>query len=317
MSSRKSDRTFVGENQVVLLNPTTCGIYKKGDVRYKTDPATGRRTDVIDNDMAEHVEAFLRGTMPPGGVLLDRALVEQKRVLVPRYFDHRWDEPFVQLCKRMKWKAISIGDLEDAGVIKVRGGHGSPSNDARSGHIPYVKVSDIRSLRVNTNPTNLVSEVVAQRYWRGPKSGLNAWDLITPNRASSNIGEFAFILPGGEDVVLTKEVFVIRVLKGQDKGWDPFYLLWALCLKAVRNQWQRVALMQTNREDVSRRYREIMVPVPPSKGEALELSKAFRDYFTTLAAARTQFVDALNSTPLEYIASATALVPEPEDDVEE
>jgi len=110
-----------------------------------------------------------------------------------------------------------------------------------------VKVSDIRGLRINVNPTNLVTESVARRFWRSESSGLQAWDVITPNRASSNIGEFAILLPGEEQIVVTKEVFVLRVLKGE--LWDPFYLLWALSLRAVRDQWRRVALMQTNRED--------------------------------------------------------------------
>ena len=83
---------------------------------------------------------------------------------------------------------------------KVKEGDGpsrlSPPNDQRSGHVPYIKVSDIRGLRINVNPTNLVTNPVATRYWGGVSSGLQAWDLITPNRASSNIGEFAILVPG-------------------------------------------------------------------------------------------------------------------------
>ena len=175
-------------------------------------------------------------------------------------------------------------------------------------------MSDIRSLRVNINPTNLVTEVVARKFWRGPSSGLQAWDLLSPNRASSNIGEFAILLPGEEQVVLTKEMYVLRVQEGQHGGWSPFYLLWALCLRAVRMQWQRITLMQTNREDVGRRYREIEIPAPGDRRSADSACAAFREHFTSLARAQAQFRSSLHDSGLEYIASARSCVPVPEDE---
>ena len=36
-----------------------------------------------------------------------------------------------------------------------------------------------------------------------------------------------------------------------------------MTLNVVRQQWNRVVFMQTNREDVGQRYLEIEVPVPP------------------------------------------------------
>ncbi|MBI3183058.1 MAG: hypothetical protein HYZ28_13050 [Myxococcales bacterium] len=304
-------------DEVVLLNPATCGIYKDGGGRYKVDSTTGERTGELDNEMAEQVEAYLSGKPVPGMARVPLAQVYAGRILVPRYYDSRWGEPFAKLCEVEGWSAVSLGKLEDDGIIQVRGGHGSPSNDRRRGHIPYIKVSDIRSLRVNVNPTNLVSEAVARSFWRGATSGLEAWDLISPNRASSNIGEFAILLPGEEQMVLTKEVFVIRMAAGERQGWSPFFLFWALCLKAVRLQWQRVALMQTNREDVGKRYREILVPQPKSKDWAEKACGAFRQYFTTLAGARSDFCTRLRGSRLEYIASALSAVPPPVSDSSE
>ncbi len=62
--------------------------------------------------------------------------------------------------------------------------------------------------------------------------------------------------------------------------------------------------MQTNREDVGDRYKEILLPKPQSSGWAGSASAAFREYFTTLAAARTQFRARLTESGFEYIASA-------------
>lgn len=179
--------------EVVFLNPRTCGIYKDGGTRYKTDQKTGIRTTEVDNELIEHVNAFLNGQIPDGAakVALNRAF--DNKVLVPTYYDNRYQQRIKKLLKEECLEGMTIGELIDKGIIKVRGGHGSPGNDQRSGNIPYVKVSDIRGLRININPTNLVTNSIAKLFWKANDSGLKAWDLITPNRASSNIGEFAIL----------------------------------------------------------------------------------------------------------------------------
>lgn len=290
---------------VVFLNPQTCGIYKNGRPRYKTDPATGMRTAEIDNELIAAVEAYLSGSQSEGERRVSVAEVFDRGVLVPTYYDERHNERIRALLAANNLEGITLGELIDEGVLSVRGGHGSPGNDQRHGYIPYVKVSDIRGLRINVNPSNLVSDAVARRLWRGTSSGLRAWDVITPNRASSNIGEFAILLPGEETIVLTKEVFVFRVAE-DDEIWDPFYLLWALSLRAVRDQWRRIALMQTNREDCGDRYREIILPKPPSRKWAAKTSAAFGTYFREIARARESFVKRVSSDSYEYVANVLA-----------
>lgn len=291
-------------NRVVFLNARTCGIYKNGGPRYKTDAETGRRTDEIDNELNELVDAYLAGSRHEGIVSVSTASAMRNRVLVPTYYDRRHEQEFEAVISELGWDEITLGELIASGIISSRGGHGSPGNDQRKGHIPYIKVSDIRALRVNVNPTNLVSEQIAKRFWRGDDSGLEPFDLVTPNRASSNIGEFAMLLPGEERIVVTKEVFVFRVESTSRRAvWDPFVLLWALCLRGVREQWRRVALMQTNREDCGARHLEVRLPLPPNRAAARDASSSFRQYFSALAQAKQDFGASIANEPGRYIAS--------------
>lgn len=292
-------------DEVVIMNPQTCGIYKNGSDRYVVDKA-GKRTDVIDNELLRMAENYAAGKTD-GFFKIPLSRVYASDVLVPQYFDSSLQVPFEILKEKKNFEGISIGELLDEGIITISGGHGSPSNDLRNGTVPYVKVSDIRNLRINVNPTNLISIELAQKFWRTTdgKSNLQPWDLISPSRASSNIGEFAILLPGEEQVVLTKEVFVIRVSKN-DFGYSPFYMLWALSLKETRKQWSRITLMQTNREDVGQRYREIIIPKPKSKEWASEVSAPFRDYFQSLADAKAKFIQTTGSDDYDYIASISA-----------
>lgn len=288
---------------VVLLNPKTCGIYKSGGKRYKVNE-NGQRTVELDNEMLEHVLKYKQnGVLPPGGAYIKVDEASKNGILVPAYYDPRWDAEFDTLKAQLGCGEMTLGDMEKNELITVHGGHGSPGNDQRNGSVPYIKVSDIRSLRVNINPTNMVPLGLARKLWRGENSGLKPWDLITPNRASSNIGEFAILLPGEERVVLTKEMFVVRIT---DKGaalFDQFYLLWAFSLQPVRDQWRRVTLMQTNREDVGNRYKEIRLPYPNKKEWAEMRSKDFRVLFQAIASATETFQTAVRNMKLPFIGS--------------
>ena len=290
---------------VTFMNPQTCGIYKNGSDRFVVDE-TGKRTDVIDNKLLEQAIEYSQGEKKNQ---YDIALstIYKSDVLVPQYFDQSLQQPFETLKSKYHFEGISIAELMDEGIITLTNGHGSPSNDLRNGTIPYVKVSDIRNLRINVNPTNLVAIELARKFWKTEdgKSNLKAWDLISPSRASSNIGEFAILLPGEEQIVLTKEVFVIRVNKN-DYGYTPFYLLWALSLVETRKQWARVTLMQTNREDVGQRYKEIIIPKPVGKEWAEKVSRPFAKYFKQLADAKQQFGKDTSSDNFDYIASVSA-----------
>lgn len=290
--------------QIPFLNPKTCGIYKDGKPRYKIDSATGiKSSSEIDNELIDAVDQFTSGKKCSSRFDVSADAVFKKKVIVPAYFDTRFNLQIERLLKKIGARGVTIGELLDRKIISVRAGHGSPGNDQRVGTVPYIKVSDIRALRMNINPTNMIPLKVAESFWRGQQSGLKAWDILTPNRASSNIGEFAIIMPGEEQVVLTKEMFVFRVI--DDSHFDPFYLFWALCLQAVRDQWRRIVLMQTNREDCGDRYREIIIPMPPTSKWARERSAAFKQYFSSVAMAKTEFIDSMRNSQFPMIASAS------------
>lgn len=299
----KVKNAITEDDKIFILNPKTCGIYKNGSAKYVVDK-TGKRTQEIDNQLLKMAIDYSQGVHPKEVSLPE---IYKKDVLVPQYYDESYNISFKTLKKAHHLDSVSIGELIDTGIILVLGGHGSPSNDLRNGTIPYVKVSDIRNMRINVNPTNLVPIDLAKKFWKTEdgRSNLEGWDLITPNRASSNIGEFSILIPGEEQIVLTKEVFIFRILKNS-LGYDPFYLLWALSLKEVRSQWQRVTLMQTNREDVGNRFKEVCIPKPLSSKWAYDVSDAFRKYFETLASSKIKFIEKTAADDFDYIASISA-----------
>lgn len=289
------------DDLVVMSNAPTCGINKDGNEQYVVDPITGKRSDSeIDDKLLSDVRMIRAGDFSSGSIIVcPLARVLEAKVLSPTYFDQSTLADFESLLDSLPgFESVSLGELRDAGLIQVRKGHGSPSKDQRLGDVPYIKVSDLRAGHVNINPTNLIPEALAEKFWKGKDSGLRAYDLVSPERASANIGEFCVLMPGQERVVLTKEMIIIRATASAQ--FDQFYLMWALSLVVVRRQWRRIVLMQTNREDVGDRALEVRIPLPPSRDAAAEISRDFRKYFKALEAARERFLAHLKASEFKH-----------------
>lgn len=287
------------DSKVVVSNAATCGINKDGAEQFKVDRETGERSKEIDDRLYEDALKLQQGKfVSPSLSVCDISEIFKVRVASPTYFDRSTVARFEKFIKAEDFESASLAELEADGLIAVSNGHGSPSLDQRLGDVPYIKVSDLRAGQVNVNPTNLVPRTLAEGFWRGPTSGLQAYDLLSPERASKNIGDFCVLMPGQEDVVLTKEVIVIRATK--DAPFDQFYLLWALTLRVVRDQWKRIVLMQTNREDVGDRTFEIRIPLPKSKKAGEKVSEPFRRYYLELEQARTRFSSELAKSNFKH-----------------
>ena len=292
--------SWFAKDKVLIVNAKTCGINKDGNEQYLVNPETGVRShSEIDDALAECCDAIAKGEFKRSEIFYhDRKDVVEKDVYVPKYYDYKTVAATQKLlANNADFTLKTLGELKADGDILLFGGHGSPSSDQRSGVIPYIKVSDLRAGQVNINPTNMIPEKLAKAFWGGDSSGLRAYDLISPERASKNIGEFCVLMPGQERAVLTKEVIVVR---SNSTLYDQFYLLWALSLNEVKEQWDRIVFMQTNREDVGKRILEIVIPIPKTAKAAQKYSKIFTDYYASLEKSRMDFVAALKASKFNH-----------------
>jgi type I restriction enzyme M protein len=316
--------SWFSKDTIMVSTAPTCGLTKGGRLLPLVDSTTGERKQIQDPDTGEWVDgvndalledmtALSKGQKTRTLRFIDRKLVSL-RAAVPVYYDRRFDEAFEEEMKKPQFAGFTsakLGDLAKAGILEITGGHGSPSSEQRVGDVPYIKVSDLRAGLVNINPTNRVPHQIAEKHWGGTESGLQPFDILSPERTSKNIGDFCLLMPGQERILLTKEIIVIR--PGPKAGFDSFYLLWAMTLKIVRDQWKRVVFMQTNREDVGKRYLEISIPVANSPSIAQQASAPFRDYYTTISTARSKLADYLSKSGQHHFFVSGAEAPDPEE----
>jgi hypothetical protein len=322
MSIRKP--SWFSDQKIMVSTAPTCGLTKGGRALPLIDITTGARLQVPDIETGELVDAvndrllsdmesLTTSTETDTLRFIDRDKVSM-RAAVPVYYDRRFEEAFDATMKLPEFNGFTstrMGDLIASDIITVRAGHGSPSADQRVGDVPYIKVSDLRAGLVNINPTNRVPYKIAEKHWRADNSGLLPFDLLSPERTSKNIGDFCILLPGQERVLLTKEIIVLR--PGTAANFDAFYLLWAMTLKVVRDQWKRIVFMQTNREDVGKRYLELKIPVPESKEIGVSISAPFRTYYTALAESRFAFAKYLLDSGQHHFFVSGAEAPDPEE----
>ena len=276
----QSSLSWVKDGEVLVLNSKTCGINKDGNELYKVDAVTGERDySKLDDQLSEDCEAIIKGKTTEHSTYVPLNDIVESNIAIPGYYNNEYFNSIQQFCERNNFESISLGELYTEGDITIFHGHGSPSADQRVGDVPYIKVSDLRAGNVNINPTNMIPIALARKYWKGETSGLRAYDLISPERASKNIGDFCLLLPGQENVVLTKEVICLR---SSNRKFDQFYLLWAMNLHVVRKQWERIIFMQTNREDVGDRFLEIRLPIPQNREIADTISKPYKTYYDSI-----------------------------------
>jgi type I restriction enzyme M protein len=316
--------SWFSKDTIMVSTAPTCGLTKGGRLLPLIDPATGERLKEKDKDTGELIEAINDKLLEDMTALSQKKTTDtlrhikkssiSMRAAVPVYYDHRHDEAFAKAMKTARFAnftSATLRELVEAGLIEIKGGHGSPSSDQRVGDVPYIKVSDLRAGLVNINPTNRVPHQIAEKHWRGKESKLKAFDILSPERTSKNIGDFCVLMPGQERVLLTKEIIVIR--PGEKANFDSFYLVWAMTLKIVREQWKRVVFMQTNREDVGKRYLEISIPVPKTAKIATSVSESFRAYYLALSEARTMLSTYLEKSDEHHFFVSGAEAPDPDE----
>ena len=296
---KPSSLSWVHEGEVMVMNSKTCGINKDGNELYVVDKMTGKRDyKKIDNQLSDDCDSLIKDQPSDNIKFVSETFVKSSSIAVPIYYcTEEFEHDVTVFCEKNGFGLKTLGELYHNGEVMFFSGHGSPSSDQRIGSVPYIKVSDLRAGRVNINPTNMIPLSLAKTYWKNEESGLKAFDLLSPERASKNIGEFCLLLPGQENVVLTKEIIGLR---STTDLFDQFYLMWAMNLPYVRKQWNRIIFMQTNREDVGKRYMEIKIPVPRNKEISASISAPYKTYFQELKRIKSEFNNSVHDLASKY-----------------
>ena len=275
-------------HEIIGMLTESYGEDKHGHLLYRLD-AEGNRTEQLEDEMSEAAALLISDYGTPNKLKFSfkQTAARDAGVLVASYF---WRTPYLDalstFASENQCELISIGDLVAKNELICESGHGSPKGQFKGkGSVPYIKVSDIKNWRINENPKYFIPDEEAKRLRR--KKTLKAFDLVTPTRASKNIGLVALVMPWQTHVILTKEILVLRC--GKSSRISPWLLLVMMSLRVVNDQFRYLVQMQTNREDLGKRFFELLIPVPKDKKVKERWEEHVRKFFQAQVEAREEY----------------------------
>lgn len=268
---------------------------KKGAPLYRLD-SDGRHTGVLEDEMAEateHLTSRFRSAENKLNFRFSQSKAASSGVIVASY---HWRKPYEDALETFADEndctVVTIAELVESTELKLESGHGSPKAQFKGkGSVPYIKVSDIKNWRIIENSKYFIPLDEANRL-RGSRI-LHPFDLVTPTRASKNIGLLGVIMPWQVNAVLTKEITVIRV--ANQNRISPWLLLVVMSLRVVNDQFRYLVQMQTNREDLGKRISELKLPIPEQSIIRERWERHVRSFFETATAAHTEYEKLLES----------------------
>lgn len=196
---------------------------------------------------------------------------------VPRYYWNNRVEEIEELAKKGNLDLISINDLIEDKIITFFDGHGSPPAQYKGmGEYPYIRVKDIVNWEVYKDPTAKIPEVIYKQK-KGDKKNLKEKDILYVRRGSYRIGSVAMVSPYDKDVLLTREILVLRISKEINKyNLTPYYLLYLLSHKIVSMQTTTKVLIETTLPNIADRWKELRLPISQKIDERKRISEKIK-----------------------------------------
>ena len=125
------------------------------------------------------------------------------------------------------------------------------------------------------------SEVMAMSA-RSEENFVRERDVLYVRRGSYRIGSVAMVSPHDLDILMTKEILVLRVER-EDKeyGLNPYYLLYLLSHRLVKMQEFNRILIETTLPNIADRWRDLRLPLSADRDEVATISREVQAAITS------------------------------------
>jgi len=209
------------------------------------------------------------------------SIVTKQNIFVPRYYWNSRDKEIEVAAKKKGCDLITINQLIKEGVLTTFDGHGSPESDNKGmGDVPYIRVKDIVNWEAYKDPTALIPLHVFQSMRKDDKK-LKEGDLLFVRRGSYRIGSVALVSPYDTEVLLTREILVIRVKDLKNKyNITPFYLVYLISHNLVQLQMYNKVLIETTLPNIANRWGELKLPIQQDQKIRKQISDKVQGIFS-------------------------------------
>lgn len=264
------------QQHIVMAVAEEMGHDHEGRLLYRFDPVTQMATKEIWDDLAlvrrELANPYAKDNQY---VFVVNAKDIKDGIYVPRYY---WPKIQKEIGHAIGVTPVPIQKLLESGILCDFPGHGSPPSEYKGkGEIPYIRVSDIVNWEMYRNQTTLVPRHVYMKVKRGGVT-LQAGDIVFVRRGSYRIGTVAMASPFDDEVLLTREFVILRVLKPDNEyGITPYYLLYLLSHEFTQRQIEKKVFIDTTLPNIADRWKELLLPVHTARADRQRISTRIKE----------------------------------------
>lgn len=265
------------QNEINMAVAEQMGHDHQGKEMFRWDSKTKKvDTTKLWDDIPLILEELKQNKFSKYCFAVDKQLVEQKEVYVPRYYWQNKMQEISQRALESNQTLVPISKLIKDKVITFFDGHGSPEAETKGrGEIPYIRVKDIVNWEVYKDPT---SKIPLETYLekKGDRKDIKVHDILYVRRGSYRIGSVAMVSPFDTKALYTREILILRVAENNDYGITPYYLLYLLSHKLTQMQAENKILIETTLPNIADRWKELELPIDNDKRKIQEISSRIK-----------------------------------------
>lgn len=203
--------------------------------------------------------------------------VIRKKILIPRFY---WDENFTYIkttAEENGFNLLPLNKMIDEEVVTFFNGHGSPKGETKGlGDIPYIRVKDIVNWQAYCDVTAMIPRSEYDAIYKEDKRLLPR-DILYVSRGSYRIGSVAMVSPYDGEMLLTREIIVIRVKENNKYGLTPEYLLYALSHRYIWEQTKNKIFYEPCLPNIGERWKDLYIPVPKNENKFREIKQTLAE----------------------------------------
>ena len=192
---------------------------------------------------------------------------------VPRYMRLKSNMKNLDFGIAQGCELVSLGDLVSQNLLSINKGHEVGSEAYGSGDIPFVRTSDITNFEIRSDSANGISQDIYELYAKQQK--LSEGDVLLVVDGRYRIGAAAILTNRNLRIVAQSHLRIVKSLNHD--VIDPYSLLFALTLPAVREQMRDLVFVQSTLGTVAPRLKELVIPLMTKDGNWTPAISRFKE----------------------------------------
>lgn len=175
-------------------------------------------------------------------------------IYIPKYYDPQLDDALKGL--KRTHELVTLEDLMKSGVITSDTGIEIGKMAYGTGHVPFIRTSDISNWELKGDPKQCVSEKIYDEN----KQDVQTEDIFIVRDGTYLVGTSCILTENDTKILYCGGMYKLRVM--DKKKLDPFLLLALLNTPIVRRQMRAKQFTRDIIDTLGKRLFEVVLPIP-------------------------------------------------------